>query len=327
MTRQPRSSPSSPAMTRRPRNGLFRSFRVRGSANEESSSTHGSPKSFTRRFKDRFGSQKPQSPPLSPKCQPAIVLSLTDDEEELAQIDFPPEGSSLKTDNPSPQSQLMVEKTLRTGPSATSVESGYSSNASQSSLLSSNTPSIVGETDYQNERDREGRSSVKTSEISPSDVPTDTGTTSGPDTAETLYPEGCPVNRGKDVHPNRLFFIQSSKKELCTVSEATSDFSPNPASDESALRLETPASPAESDASSVSLASNPFSSLSGSHSRRGSLSYAEPTKTRRPSIVGTNFYKVTPRKYLKKSRATSALDLVCSKYTGRICDCSCIFAL
>jgi hypothetical protein len=300
-------------------------------ADEESSSTHGCPKSFTRRLIERFGSQKPQSPPLFPKCQPAIVLSPTDDEEELAQIDFPPEDSSLKTDNPSPQSQLMVEKTLRTGPSATSVESGYSSNASQSSLLSSNTtrstPSIVGETDYENERVKESRSSVKTSEISPSDVPTDSGTTSDPDKMETLYSEGCAVNRGKDVHPNRLFFIQSSEKELCTVPEATSDFSPNPASDESALRLETPASPAESDASSVSLASNPFSSLSGAHSRRGSLSYAEPTKTRRPSIVGTNFYKVTPRKYLKKSRATSALDLVCSKYTVRIGDSSCIFAL
>ena len=144
-TRQPRSSPSSPAMARRQRNGVFRSFCGRGSVKvtsegeQESSSNHGSPKSFTRRLMERFGSQKPHAPPSSPKWQPAIVLSPTDDEEELQQTDYSLEEPSLKNDNPFPQTQLMVERILRSDPSSTSVESGYSTNASQSSLLSSGT--------------------------------------------------------------------------------------------------------------------------------------------------------------------------------------------
>jgi hypothetical protein len=65
-TRQPRSSPSSPAMTRRPRNGQFRSFRARGSVKvaskteQELSSIH--------------SSQKPHTPPPSPKCQPTVFF-------------------------------------------------------------------------------------------------------------------------------------------------------------------------------------------------------------------------------------------------------------
>ena len=276
-------------------------------AEQESSSNHGSPKSFTRRLMERLGTQKSHPPPPS---QPAIVLSPTEDGEEVQQTDFSPDEPLLKSDDSSPQSQLMVDKGLRSDPSSTSVESGYSTNVSQSSLLSTgttkshlSTPSIIGETEHSNKGESESRFSVPTSEKATSNVQTLTGTTSG-------YPECSPVNKRKDVHPNRLFFINPSENDLCATPETAPDFSPDSASDKSALIQEV-SSPAESDASSVSQASNPFSFMSGRCSRRGSLSHAEPTKTRRPPIVGTKFYKVTPRKYLKKSRATSALHLVC----------------
>jgi hypothetical protein len=53
-------------MTRRPQNGLFRSFHASGSAKvaskmeQESSSIH--------------SSQKPHTPPPSPKCQPTVFF-------------------------------------------------------------------------------------------------------------------------------------------------------------------------------------------------------------------------------------------------------------
>ena len=305
-TWQPRSSPE---MAKRSQNGMFRrargSVKVKSEAEQESSSNHGSPKSIRRRctWMERFGLQKPHLPPPSHKCQPANVPSPTEDEEELKQTDTLPDEPLLKTDDPL---QLM-DNGLRSDPSSTSVESGYSTNASQSSLLSTGTTKshvstlrIIGETECSNVGESKSRSSGPTSEKVLSDVQTPTGTASG---YEIQHPESSPVNKRKDVHPNCLFSINPSENDLCT-SETAPDFPPDSPSDESVLRQEVP-SPAESNASSVSQALNPFSSMGGPQNRRGS------TKTRIPYSVGTKFYKVTPRKYLKKSRATSALHLVC----------------
>ena len=327
--RESYSTPSSPVM--KPR--LFRSKKhssFRGDYKIEQQkdtlpSPPKSPRSLMKTLKERFHSPKPSSHEPFRKLmiqvgpeddvvegdfiskpsshspllqQPSILVSQTD---ETPNNDHKPTNTLEESVPLKVTPHLMMDRArLRNDPSSSSMESGYTSDISQTHLSMDqykSTDSLQGVFEH-------GKVGVKVFTQHNSDVRLDRHmeqvTKVYSDCPETPHPQCSPEFKRNDKHPKTLHHVQHS------VINPLTDISID--SESHYLRQEDVR---RSDG--VISSTNP--PLSPSFNRSGSLSRPSPpsTRSRRSSIVGTKYYRVTPRKYLKKSRATSALHLVSEK--------------
>ena len=286
--RKSHSSPPSPTF-KRTKNKGFSSFRAKDQlhAEKQESIPHPhSPRSFMKCLKHHFVSHGTQSPKghssskkftFKPSPQPEIVVSPTADvkyEQELPRnvASLQPEAAVMSS--LSLQPQLTPGKGLRSASSGLSMESGYTSDSSRINSSSDIFP-MSGD--------------IKTSSAYYG-VP--------PSNFHQLYPTENSTECGgnNDVHPN-LRFKTNGIHHPCENAPLDSPIY------QSSLKVPSSFS---NDASSTSLTSSVLSSSYSSTS--SSLSDAHSnTQFQKPTM---SFYRVTPKKYLKKSRATSALHLV-----------------
>lgn len=288
--RKPKSLPSSPAFVRRT-NRLFNSVRIRRSVKvksevkKESMSNPSSPR--LKRQSDRYNLQKTITT-LSPTLPPTVIMVSPTDDKEEPQRDSPPNDTTPT--QTSSQSQLTVDqKLLKNVTSGVSMDSGIGNDNSRSDLQDGVSSSdILSKADSKSHHQHD--KGVGSRSMDRETIP-------GPQL--NVSSDTFAVKKGKDKHPRSLFFVKSSSNSnsLCSLPKDDQVCSLNPESRQSALDT----SPTESNVSTASSAS--------CRSRRGSISYPPSVRSRRPSI-GPKLYRVTPRKYLNKSRATSALHLV-----------------
>ena len=259
---------------------------------------------------------------LSPLSPPCVKDGLTDHKRENrgTKHDATPRYSTEEEPQPNE---------LRTDQSISSMESGYVSSDPRRSKLSldsrgsvSNILEEPGEIDQQNQprksSDEDGRRVTQES---------DSFSNTACYTAVAEKPHLETNVSDKHMHPNTLFRIGPDSSNVNTRGSISERSPPNQAPNSSSS---DPSSPANSTTSSSSLIS---SSISPCSSRRSSVSYSSIRNSRRCSLsrsssrnfhprkssfkhqrtsvtTVTKFYRVTPKKYLEKSRATSALTVV-----------------
>ena len=331
--RKSRSSPSSPAMKRKKKNKLFSSFRTKGESERSTSPSH----TFVKCVKEKLGVPKCISPsskhrrkstPTPPRekiksdrtlrgdtaimqtstfpssRQPKILVSQTHEQEEEEEM---PISAVIPATKSLLHSLLSTEKMIRKDTSRLSMESGYNTDGSRSDLLNGSCSDILQETAEKadNPRVHDDRTACAQSEN---------------ESFSFSEAQRC-ENRHRDIHPTRRF-TTSIPHEVSTDSPST------PKASAQQPTLDAPR-PGESNASCTSLSS---SLISPPCSRRGSLaslslsrrgSFASPSCGQRGSLVHspsvssqlsilstTKYYRVTPKKYLKRSQAMSALHLV-----------------
>ena len=269
----------------------------------------------------------PPVPPPSPSSMHICPIDHGEKENGGLNLNVPPVSATVLREG---QSQQLLPQKLKGNQSSLSVESGYISDNRQSKLSLDSRGSLSNclETNQGNQ----SRVSSSSCDQHSSETKPETGSIIIPAAFSTTVTEVPPTHsltkiNHKHVHPKFIHGIgpSSNTKPLNSISERYQPPSP-PSPD--------PSSPANSTTSSSSLAS--FLSTSPCNSRRSSVSYSSFRKPRgslsrtpstrsrdcqprNPSFkhrrtsataTTTKFFKVTPRKYLNKSRATSALHLV-----------------
>jgi hypothetical protein len=266
---------------------------------------------------------------LSPLSPPSVKVGFTDHKSENRGTKHdatPTYSTECREEEPQPNE-------LRTDQSISSMESGYISSDPRRSKLSLDSRGSVsnilegsGEIDQQNQPrksgDEDGRRVTQES---------DSFSNTACYTTVAEKPHFETNVSDKHIHPKTLFHTGLGSSNVNTLGSISERSPPNQSPNSSSS---DPSSPANSTTSSSSLIS---SSISPCSSRRSSVSYSSFRNSRRCSLARsssitsrdfhksrkssfkrqrtsvttvTKFYRVTPKKYLKKSRATSALNVV-----------------
>ena len=275
------SSPSSPRLSPRISRNKHRAIKIKKRSNSPSPPC--SPRMFMQALRERF---KHSHSPSSSSHKPTILVSPRADHDHA----LPNGQKAIHVPHNRSRSHLSLDREFRSNQSVSSLESGYTSDVSQSNLLGERYKSTgsLGEgidgkwcEEQKNHECPQATNCTTTDSVSPKSL-------------KELQSQYSPEFKRNDRHPKFLHHIhRSNAPETIPLSPIGSN-AQSPGLDDY--------SPTES---AISFVMNP------SYNRRGSLSRPPlPTRSRCLSITGTKYYRVTPRKYLKISRATSALHLV-----------------
>ena len=317
------------------RSSSFRTRDTRRESERETLTPPNSPRSIARSLRNKLRPKKQQTSP--PALPPSITVSTTDDKENETNEGETPvitkEGTNIQQ-----SLENLSLRGLRNDPSKTSMDSGYTSdNHKQSKVSLDSRDSSSDLLDRSFSRMKRPSVSSSLSQSSTSLQPQTAFTTQSNSTSCSSIPLEV---RGDEVsaemkpgdertHPDHLFSVGNSDSNLCHIPEREPlDLQPNwPTHDQPSPTDSTTSS--TSSTSSCSSSSRRRSSLSHTLSLtppRNSISHSPPTRGSLPrgapfrgrcstaSATVAKFYKVTPRKYLKGRRSTSAM-LVVSLHT------------
>ena len=314
------------------RSSSSRTRDTRRESERETLTPPNSPRSIARSLRNKLRPKKQQTSP--PALPPSITVSTTDDKENETNEGETPvitkEGTNIQQ-----SLENLSLRGLRNDPSKTSMDSGYTSdNHKQSKVSLDSRDSSSDLLDRSFSRMKRPSVSSSLSQSSTSLQPQTAFTTQSNSTSCSSIPLEV---RGNEVsaemkpgdertHPNHLFSVGNSDSNLCHIPEREPlDLQPNsPTHDQPSPTDSTTSS--TSSTSSRSSSSSRRSSLSHtlsltpprnfiSHSppTRGSLPRGAPFRGRCATVA--KFYKVTPRKYLKDRRSTSAMLVVSLTHT------------
>ena len=312
------------------RSSSFRTRDTRRESERETLTPPNSPRSIARSLRNKLRPKKQQTSP--PALPPSITVSTTDDKENETNEGETPvitkEGTNIQQ-----SLENLSLRGLRNDPSKTSMDSGYTSdNHKQSKVSLDSRDSSSDLLDRSFSRMKRPSVSSSLSQSSTSLQPQTAFTTQSNSTSCSSIPLEV---RGNEVsaemkpgdertHPNHLFSVGNSDSNLCHIPEREPlDLQPNwPTHDQPSPTDSTTSSTSSTSSRSSSRRNSlshtlsltsPRNSISHSPPTRGSLPRGAPFRGRCATVA--KFYKVTPRKYLKGRRSTSAMLVVSLTHT------------